>query len=65
MKWNKVTVGFVMQTYEDEICVAQEFIAEDQVDYEDYEYGDPIDPPCNEQYFPFDMIQPDSPDTTL
>ena len=39
-KFNKITVGFVIQTFEksDEgrfICVGQEFIAGDQVDYED------------------------------
>lgn len=65
MRYNKITVGFVIQTYEDGICVEQEFFAGDQVDYEN-RHGDPIVPPANEQYFPFDMTQPTpSQDTTL
>jgi hypothetical protein len=48
-KFNKITVGFVIQVFEKNadgrfICTSQEFIAGDQVDYEDTD-GNPIDPP--------------------
>ena len=48
-KFNKITVGFVIQTFEENtagkfICTKQEFIASDQVDYEDQD-GNPITPP--------------------
>jgi len=48
-KFNKITVGFVIQTFEKNaagkfICTKQEFIAGDQVDYEDAE-GNPVTPP--------------------
>lgn len=65
MIWRKVTWGFVIQTYKNDVCVEQEFFAGDQVDYEDDKYGDPIDPPVNEQHYPLDMIQPPPCDTTL
>ncbi len=48
-KFNKITVGFVIQTFKKNvagkfICTKQGFIAGDQVDYEDQE-GNPITPP--------------------
>jgi hypothetical protein len=48
-KFSKITVGFVVQTFEkndkgDFVCTGQEFVAGDQVDYEDQD-GNPIDPP--------------------
>ncbi len=48
-KFNKITVGFVIQTFEKNvagkfICTKQGFIAGDQVDYEDQE-GKAITPP--------------------
>jgi len=48
-KFNKITVGFVIQAFKKNadgkfICISQEFIAGDQVDYENPN-GDPIDPP--------------------
>ena len=48
-KFNKITVGFVVQTFEKDttgkfVCTRQEFIAGDQVDYEDAE-GNPVEPP--------------------
>jgi len=48
-KFSKITVGFVVQTFEkndkgDFVCTGQEFIAGDQCEYEDAE-GNPIDPP--------------------
>lgn len=58
----KITSGFVTQTYnEDEdgkhTCVDVEFEAGDPVDYED-EHGETIDE-WNE-YYPFNMVQPDT-----
>jgi hypothetical protein len=56
----KITVGFVIQNYDGDKCVSQEFVAGDQVDYED-ESGETIDiDTTNEQYQPFDMVQPES-----
>jgi len=53
----KITVGFVIQTYDDSgDCIAQEFIAEDQVDWED-EKGGFIPTPVH-NYQSFDMVQP-------
>jgi len=48
-KFNKITVGFVIQSFEKDTagkftCIRQEFIASDQVDYEDVD-GNPIKPP--------------------
>jgi hypothetical protein len=54
--FKKITTGFVIQEYEGENCISQEFIAGDQIDYED-QFGDKIEPP-DENYQPFDMIQP-------
>ena len=58
-KFNKITIGFVIQTFEKNtngkfICTAQEFIAGDQVDYEDVD-DNPITPP-EHKYQPFNMI---------
>lgn len=64
MIWNKITVGFVIQTYEDDKCIEQEFFAGDGVDAEDMG-GQQIKLPCNEQYQPFDMVQPNPPDATI
>ena len=57
-KFTKITVGFVTQSYEKTtdgkfICTEQEFVAGDEVDYEDVD-GDSIDPPEHE-YQPFNM----------
>lgn len=58
-KFSKITVGFVVQTFEKNttgkfVCTCQEFIAGDQCDYEDVE-GNPIGPPDHE-YQPYTMI---------
>ena len=53
----KITHGFVTQTFQDEKCVEQEFIAGDQVDWED-ENGDGITPPGCYEYQTFHMVQP-------
>ena len=51
----KITYGYVVQTFSDKgICIAQEFIAGDQVEYENIN-GEPIDCPESEQYQPFEM----------
>lgn len=65
----KITIGFVIQTYnEDGKCTGQEFVAGDQVDWED-ENGEPIDAPVQTaswrdyEYQPFDMVQPNTSDS--
>lgn len=42
---NKITTGFVIQTFDTEKgkYVSQEFVAGDQVDYEEKETGNPMD----------------------
>ena len=57
-KFTKITVGFVTQSYEKNaagkfICTGQEFIAGDQVDYENID-GNTITPPEHD-YQPFNM----------
>jgi hypothetical protein len=53
----KITVGFVVQNYDEAgKCMSAEFVAGDQVDWED-EDGNAILGPTHE-YFPFDMVQP-------
>jgi hypothetical protein len=55
----KITVGFVIQNYDEEtgICVGQEFVAGDQVDWED-EDEEQVDQPENAIYQPYTMEQP-------
>ncbi len=60
--YKKVTVGFVVQDYilvnGKHICVSQDFVAGDQVDYESEE-GETIQvDTTKEQYQCFDMVQP-------
>ena len=62
MKINKVTIGFVTQVYDTETgkCDSQEFIAGDEVSYED-QYGENFDIDDSEtelEYQPYEMIQP-------
>ena len=54
---NKVTVGFVVQSFDTETqkWVSQEFFAGDDVSYEDKD-GVPTD--HIRDYLPFDMVQP-------
>ena len=57
-KFTKITIGFVVQSYEKNsdgrcVCTGQEFIAGDQVDFEDPE-GNAI-VACNHVYQPFNM----------
>ncbi|MCK9544450.1 MAG: hypothetical protein M0R03_20720 [Novosphingobium sp.] len=62
-KYSKMTVGFVIQDYEENDdgffeCTAQQFEASDEVDRDDLE-GNPIDiNTAKEIYFPFEMRQP-------
>lgn len=57
----KVTVGFVVQTYDTEAdkFTEQNFTAGDQVDWED-EFGEPVKNPEDlvTGYLAFDMVQP-------
>ena len=55
---NKITTGFVIQEFDAEgKCTHQEFIAGDQVDYEE-ENGEPVD--ADEKLsHPFNMVQPE------
>jgi hypothetical protein len=54
---NKITTGFVIQRFDTETrqFVAQEFIAGDQVDFEN-EYSEPVE--SFDEYLPFEMKQP-------
>ena len=57
--FQKVTVGFVIQNYDDNgNCISQSFIASDEVEYE--KNGNPvnIEEIGQETYFPFHMVQP-------
>ena len=62
-KFQKITVGFVVQNFQKNgkgefVCVSQEFVAGDQVDYEDEE-GNSVDVDTSkEEYQPYHMIQP-------
>jgi len=57
----KITYGFVIQEYDDELeqFVSQEFVAGDQVEHED-EDGNPVDDltASSIPYLEFDMVQP-------
>jgi len=59
MAYNKITVGYVVQTYNDDAqCMSQEFIASDtDVTYETLQ-GEVIEEQ-QEQYCPMVMVQPD------
>jgi len=54
MKLNKVTVGYVVQTFEGQTLVSQEFIAGDDVTYEDLD-GNILSAP-DDVYHSFDMV---------
>jgi hypothetical protein len=55
----KITVGFVVQSYDTNAkkFIEQNFTAGDQVDWED-EFGDTLSEPATNDYLPFDMVQP-------
>jgi hypothetical protein len=56
---NKITTGFVIQQYDTETkkFVSQEFIAGDEVEWE--QDGDTIAPPEDKPYLFFNMVQPE------
>jgi len=56
---NKITTGFVIQTFDSATgkFLTQEFIAGDQVDYENL-FGEAVDAREGDNYLPFDMYQP-------
>ena len=62
-KHNKITTGFVIQNYEEQedgklVCSGQEFVAADQVDYEN-EAGEPVHIDTSKEVCqPLDMAQP-------
>ena len=59
MEYNKITVGFVVQSYRDGECVRQEFIASDEVSREDPVTGESIEVDVEaERYQSMDMVQP-------
>ena len=59
MEYNKVIIGFVVQSYRDGECVRQEFIASDEVSREDPVSGESIEVDVKaEQYQPMDLVQP-------
>lgn len=58
-KFTKITTGFVCQNYEKDqegkfVCISQEFVAGDEVDFKD-DLGNAIKPP-NHKYQPFEMV---------
>lgn len=56
---NKITTGFVVQKFDTDTgrCISQEFIAGDQVEWENQE-GSSIEEDDISLYFPLDMKQP-------
>ncbi len=59
MEYNKIIVGFVVQSYRDGECIDQEFIASDEVSREDPASGASIEVDVEaEQYQPMDLVQP-------
>lgn len=60
-KISKITYGFVIQTFDTKTnkCTKQEFVAGDQVDWEDG-IGEPIEANLDCEYQPFVMEQPDN-----
>jgi len=57
----KITTGFVIQTYDSKTgrCIGQEFVAGDEVEYED-EHGQSVDwTEEADAYQPFNMVQPE------
>ncbi len=62
--YNKITVGYVIQTFSTidgkRVCVSQEFVAGDQVGYEDSKGNPVVVDISREQYMSFDMVQPNT-----
>ena len=59
MEYNKIIIGFVVQSYKNGECVGQEFIASDEVSREDPASGENIEVDFKmEQYQSMEMVQP-------
>lgn len=62
---SKITTGYVHQLFDTEtgLCISQKFISGDSVEYEETETGEhvseEVQEKLDEEYFPFDMIQPE------
>ena len=56
---NKITTGFVIQSYDTEAhkFISQEFVAGDQVIWTTAS-GEQVKPATNDSYLAFDMVQP-------
>ena len=58
-QYNKIIVGFVVQSYRDGECIDQEFIASEEVSREDPASGESIEVDVRaERYQPMEMVQP-------
>ncbi len=58
-QYNKIVIGFVVQSYRDGECVRQDFIASDEVSRENPATGESIEVDVKaEQYQPMDLVQP-------
>lgn len=60
MLLNKITIGYVVQTFDTELgkFVSQEFIASHKAEWED-QNGDTVDAPKNTGMLPFEMVDPE------
>ncbi len=60
-QYNKIVIGFVVQSYRDGECVRQDFIASDEVSREDPASGEIIEVDVEaERYQSMEMVQPAS-----
>ncbi len=58
-QYNKIVIGFVVQSYRDGECVRQDFIASDEVSREDPVGGESIEVDVEaERYQSMEMVQP-------
>ena len=55
--FDKLTPGIIVQTYNQNKCVSQKFLAEDGATFETEE-GEPLDDQKDAEYQPFDMVVP-------
>ena len=61
--YKKIIIGFVVQEFKQKkgkfVCLKQEFVAGDQIDYEN-DNGDTVEiDESKEIYFPMEMVQPE------
>ena len=56
----KITTGYVIQCYNTETkkWISQEFVAGDDCEYEDMEGHLLVPNPIEDEYLPFEMVQP-------